>query len=167
MILGEVSGWSLMRNWFRKCSDSRFTASLFSVRSCCTRYRMASTISRWPSMYRGSVERDFPRRRVGSGITGMVKTLAMKFAFRQECDVRLVLFNSDANPDINVVILVKGRRERKQFRTALLLINVFQEYAARLCLDSLSAAGHWQLENVRRDFGIHLDVPVVDQSIVF
>ncbi len=166
MILGEVSGWSLIRNWFRKCSDSRFTASLFSVRSCCTRYRMAWTISRWPSMYRGSVERDFPRRRVGSGITEMVKTLAMKFAFRQDATYGWTLSNSDANPDVNVVILVKGPRERKQFRTALLLINVFQEYAARLCLDSLGAAGHRQLENLRRDFRIHLDIRVVDQSIV-
>src|SRR5262245_41846895 len=77
---GRSPGRSDMRKRVRKCSEISMTASLFFCGSCCTRYFMASTSRRWPSMKRGSAWCELVLRRLGSGIvglTGMVNTLAI------------------------------------------------------------------------------------------
>lgn len=76
---GISAGRSDMRKRVRKCSEINMTASLFRFGSCCTRYFIASTRRRWPSIKRGSDFCGLALRRFGSGIvglTGMVKTLA-------------------------------------------------------------------------------------------
>src|SRR5579859_5385695 len=75
--VGRSAARSDIRKRVRKCSEINITASLLRLGSCCIRYFIASTSRRWPSMKRGS---DFlwpALRRLGSGATGIVNTLAI------------------------------------------------------------------------------------------